>query len=128
MEVAARNASTGFMPKSTSNSSSRAPSPWAKTPMSLPLAIVTPASRAILNVARARLRRAARGLCPGDSLRIGLMPQTRSVSGRGPPALGHQLEYFRIAAVSVLDGRNARKCSPAHAFLGGCMSRYGNPD
>ena len=64
-EVAARRASAGFMPYSTSSSISRAPSPWAKTPMSLPLAIVTPAASAFLKVSRARLRRGGSGSVPG---------------------------------------------------------------
>ena len=46
VEVAARSASRGVRPWSTSSSSSRAFCPCGKTPMSLPFAIVTPSARA----------------------------------------------------------------------------------
>jgi hypothetical protein len=91
--------------------------------MSLPLAIVTPRSSASLKVVRARLRRAGSGsIAPITSrcLERGERRTQRNAS------LGHQLEDFAIAVISMLDRRHPSHRRASHTLLRCCMRRHQN--
>ena len=116
--VAALRAWVGVRPYSTSISISRAPSPWAKTPISLPFTMVTPASSAALKLARLEMMRLWLGLArlpAAEVPRVALRGRERRAIA--DILLRHQAEDLDIPLVAVLDGLDARQRRPPHPFL-----------
>lgn len=115
-DVATRRACAGVIPYSTSSSISRALSPCAKTPASLPLHMVTPTANAALNDCFFLVTAAGSGPCLStirdSSDRLGRRKRRtiRRTKAR------HRPKRFRCSLVSVLHRGRACLGSSSHSF------------